>query len=57
MSAQVEWYYSQQQMQQAYTLVENMRGRSIILSPYLDTEMVHAIYGAMELPPPKVRPL
>jgi hypothetical protein len=24
-----------------------MRGRGIILSPYLDSEMVQAIYGAM----------
>ena len=46
----VEWYYSQQQMEQAYSLVEKMRARSIILSPYLDQEMVHAIYGAMGLP-------
>jgi len=46
----VEWYYSQQQMEQAYSLIEKMRSRSIILSPYLDHEMVHAIYGAMGMP-------
>ena len=46
----VEWFYSQRQMEQAHVLVEQMRGRGIILSPYLDQEMVHAIYGAMGLP-------
>ena len=40
----VEWFYSQNTMEQAYTLIEQMRSRSIILSPYLDHEMVHAIY-------------
>jgi len=43
----IEWFYSQRQMEQAHTLVEKMRGRGIILSPYLDAEMVQAIYGAM----------
>merc|ERR1719240_109586 len=46
----VEWFYSQRQMEQAYTLIEQMRSRSIILSPYLDHEMVHAIYTSMGLP-------
>ena len=46
----VEWCYSQQQMEQAYTLIEKMRSRSIILSPYLDHEMVSTIYGAMGMP-------
>ena len=46
----VEWFYSQRQMEQAHQLVEKMRGRGIILSPYLDQEMVQAIYGAMGLP-------
>ena len=46
----VEWYYSQQQMDQAYALIEKMRARGIILSPYLDSEMVHTIYSAMGMP-------
>ena len=46
----VEWYYSQQQMEEAYALVERMRARAIILSPYLDHEMVQAIYDAMGMP-------
>ena len=46
----VEWFYSQRQMEQAHQLVEKMRGRGIILSPYLDSEMVQTIYGAMGLP-------
>lgn len=48
----IEWFYSQRQMEQAHQLVEKMRGRGIILSPYLDSEMVQAIYGAMGLPVP-----
>ena len=56
----VEWCYSQQQMEQAYTLIEKMRSRSIILSPYLDHEMVSTIYGAMGMPaaqdPPPQQP-
>lgn len=46
----VEWCYSQQQMEQAYNLIEKMRARSIILSPYLDQEMVAAIYNTMGMP-------
>lgn len=52
----VEWYYSQQQLQQAHALVERMRGRAIILSPYLDAEMVSAIYGSVGMPPPSDGP-
>jgi len=43
----VEWFYSQGQMDQAYSLIEKMMGRSIVLAPYLDQEMVAAICAAM----------
>eukprot|EP00966_Prymnesium_polylepis_P325904 7381841-Prymnesium_polylepis.1 len=46
----VEWFYSQHQMEQAYNLIEKMRARSIILSPYLDHKMVQAICAAMGMP-------
>lgn len=52
----VEWYYSQQQLQQAHALVQQMRGRAIILAPYLDAEMVAAIYGSVGMPPPSDGP-
>ena len=42
----IEFYYSKRQMEQAFHLVENMRGRNIILSPYLDQAMVANIYRA-----------
>ena len=38
-------YLTGAEMEQAYSLVEKMRGRSIILSPYLDHEMVHHLLG------------
>jgi len=46
----VEWFYAQHQMDQAYSLIEKMRARSIILSPYLDQEMVQAICTAVGMP-------
>jgi len=46
----VEWFYSQHQMEQAYALIDKMRNASIILSPYLDHEMVGAICTAVGMP-------
>jgi len=43
----VEYYQSQENFEQAYHLIEKMRDRNIILSPYLDQEMVESIYKAM----------
>jgi len=48
----VEWFYSQGQMDQAYSLIEKMVGRSIVLAPYLDQEMITAICAAMNVPVP-----
>ena len=43
----VEYYHSQGNMQQAYMLIEKMRGRNIILSPYVDSELIEQVYSAM----------
>eukprot|EP00276_Gloeochaete_wittrockiana_P002244 CAMPEP_0184673476 /NCGR_PEP_ID=MMETSP0308-20130426/86689_1 /TAXON_ID=38269 /ORGANISM="Gloeochaete witrockiana, Strain SAG 46.84" /LENGTH=1407 /DNA_ID=CAMNT_0027120965 /DNA_START=36 /DNA_END=4259 /DNA_ORIENTATION=- len=43
----IEFYYDQRNIEQAYHLIEKMRERNIILSPYLDQEMVEKIYEAM----------
>lgn len=40
----IEYWYEQRNMQEAYKLVEQMRGRNIIISPYLDQRMVEDIY-------------
>eukprot|EP00965_Chrysotila_dentata_P162834 5377531-Pleurochrysis_carterae.AAC.1 len=37
-------------MEAAYTLVERMRERNIILAPYLDSDMVAAICNALGVP-------
>ena len=47
----IEFYYSQRQMQQAYELIENMRSRNIVLSPYLDQAMVNTVYEAVGVAP------
>ena len=49
----VEWFYSQQQMEQAYNLIEKMVSRSIVLAPYLDQDMVNAICGSMGVAVPR----
>jgi len=43
----VEWFYSQAQMDQAYSLIEKMIARSIVLAPYLDQEMITQICATM----------
>lgn len=43
----VEYFYNQRQMQQAYTFLEKMRKKNIIVTPYLDQEMVENIQQAM----------
>ena len=49
----VEWFHSQGQFDQAYSLIEKMVGRSIVLAPYLDQEMVGAICSSMGMPVPQ----
>jgi len=49
----VEWFYSQSEMEQAYQLIQKMVGRSIVLAPYLDQEMVSAICASMGVPVPQ----
>ena len=40
----IEYWYEQRNAAQAYKLVEQMRSRNIILSPYLDQRMLEDIY-------------
>ena len=49
----VEWFYSQSEMEQAYQLIQKMVGRSIVLAPYLDQEMVSVICASMGVPVPQ----
>ena len=48
----VEYWYGQRNMEQSYQLIEKMRDRRIILSPYLDSQMVNAVYQAMGVKTP-----
>ncbi|GAX73042.1 hypothetical protein CEUSTIGMA_g494.t1 [Chlamydomonas eustigma] len=43
----IEYWYGQRNAAQAYKLVEQMRSRNIILSPYLDQRMIEDIYKAI----------
>ena len=43
----VEYWYSQGNMEQAYQHIERMRAQRIQLGPYLDKNMVDAVYTAM----------
>merc|ERR1712196_65084 len=43
----IEFYYAQRNFEQAYRLIEKMRERHIILNPYLDQDMINAIYQAV----------
>eukprot|EP01059_Diplonema_ambulator_P004781 TRINITY_DN14515_c0_g1_i2.p1 TRINITY_DN14515_c0_g1~~TRINITY_DN14515_c0_g1_i2.p1 ORF type:complete len:1452 (+),score=600.81 TRINITY_DN14515_c0_g1_i2:52-4356(+) len=43
----VEFYTGRQEYEQAYQLIERMRDRNIILSYYLETQLVQAVYSAM----------
>jgi intraflagellar transport protein 140 len=41
----IEFYYAQENYQQAYQLLSKMRGKGIILNPYLDQELIDTIYS------------
>lgn len=41
---QVEYWYEQRNALEAYKLIEQMRGRGIIITPYLDQRTVDDIY-------------
>merc|ERR1711988_956172 len=47
----VEYYHSQNDMANAYSLIQRMRDSKIILSPYLDREMIESIFKAVGLDP------
>ena len=40
----IEHYYKAREYQKAYALIQQMRDRNIIISPYLDKEMTDTIY-------------
>jgi intraflagellar transport protein 140 len=40
----IEHYYKTREYQKAYALIQQMRDRNIIISPYLDKEMTDTIY-------------
>jgi hypothetical protein len=40
----IEYWYAQGNCQQAYTLVEQMKDRGIVIAPYLDGDMVDNVY-------------
>lgn len=40
----IEYYYKAKEFQKAYALIQQMRDRNIIISPYLDKEMTDTIY-------------
>mmetsp|Transcript_30722 Transcript_30722/g.68056 ORF Transcript_30722/g.68056 Transcript_30722/m.68056 type:complete len:1411 (+) Transcript_30722:34-4266(+) len=47
----IEYWYEQRNALEAYKLIEQMRGRNIILSPYLDQRMVEEVYKALGVEP------
>jgi len=47
----VEYYHSTGDMNNAYSLIQRMREAKIILSPYLDREMIESIFRAVGLDP------
>merc|ERR1719502_1434147 len=47
----VEYYHATSDMNHAYQLIQRMRDSKIILSPYLDREMIESIFRAVGLDP------
>ena len=47
----VEYHYENKDMDNAYKYLEQMKGRKIVITPYLDMEMVENIYRAMGINP------
>jgi len=45
----IEFFFSEQDFQQCYQLIEKMRQRRILLGPYLDQSMVDTIYRKMNI--------
>jgi pentatricopeptide repeat protein len=40
----IEFYYSHRNMEQAFRLIESMRQRGIVLSPFLDADLINTVY-------------
>lgn len=49
----IEYYYSENNYEQAYKLIEQMKRRNIILNPYLDASIVEDIHRHMGITPEK----
>merc|ERR1712216_371051 len=47
----VEYYHATSDMNHAYQLIQRMRDSKIILSPYLDREMIESIFRAVGVEP------
>ncbi|KAJ1627583.1 hypothetical protein T492DRAFT_876543 [Pavlovales sp. CCMP2436] len=47
----VEWFASQRDYQQAYQSIQKMRARNLLLAPYLDSELIDAVYRAVGVEP------
>ena len=45
----VEYWYEQGNAQEAYKLIEQMRSRGIVVSPYLDQKLISDVYQALGL--------
>ena len=45
----VEYWYEQGNAQEAYKLIEQMRSRGIVVSPYLDQKLIADVYQALGL--------
>lgn len=43
----IEYWYAQANFQQAYTLVEQMKDRGIVVAPYVDGDMLDNVYREM----------
>lgn len=47
----VEFYSAQKNMERAFHFIQRMRGANIMLGPYLDQDMVNAVYRAVGAQP------
>ena len=49
----VEYFTTNRQYQLAHQNIEKMRRKNIIITPYLDPQIVEEVYGQMGLPVPR----
>lgn len=48
----VEYFNANKQFPQAHSYIEKMRKKNIIITPYLDPQLVEQVYGAVGQPVP-----